>query len=452
MRMSWISRFVCPVLLSALASPAQAAGWKLVFSDEFSGPALDRQVWATRYAYDNELCDTFEDNGERQRYRDHRNHEQHDGRIDLIARKVPVDAKHEFESGMLRSYQTFYYGYFEARVKTPSAKGTWPAFWLAPDFDQDGSLTHPPEIDIFDNANNGKDASASTVYSGAGENEGGKQGGELVWADEAVDPKWAFYQSGQDLTADWHVYGLLWTPHEITLWLDGKRIYTRKYFWVSNDGKRPGPAHVLLNLAVGGPWAGRYGIDDQAFPQTFSIDYVRVCQITEGKEGQPSCGASKLAPDPNSHAYRNPIAGGGDMLRPVLFDAELSKTRLRAGETVEVSHRFSSAVSTKQPHRVFQYLVDADGKTVSRTSRAPAIPTTQWAGRSVRVKLPLTLPAELAAGKYRLFVALGTPEPTDPEAATSLQALTLRYAADARHRERIGQPLRYLAGELEVTQ
>jgi hypothetical protein len=33
-----------------------------------------------------------------------------------------------------------------------------------------------------------------------------------------------------------------------------------------------------LNLAIGGQWAGRYGIDDSAFPQALAIDWVRVYQ------------------------------------------------------------------------------------------------------------------------------------------------------------------------------
>lgn len=438
------------LLSLSIAAPARASGWELVFSDEFEQPTLDRKVWATRYIYDNELCDTFADNGERQRFRDHDNHLQHDGRIDLIARKVSSQGQYQYESGMLRSYQTFYYGYFEARVKTPSAIGTWPAFWLAPDIDGDGELTHPPEIDIFDNANNGKDATASTVYSGAGENEGGKQGGELVWADPALNKKWAYYEAGTDLTRDWHVYGLLWTPTEITLWLDGKRIYTRNYYWRSNEGKLAGPAHVLLNLAVGGPWAGRFGIDEGAFPQTFTIDYVRVCQSTEKKTGRPTCGDSGFSPDPELHAYRSPVSGGGDMLRPVLFDAQLGRSTLRAGERVQVVHRFSSAVSTHRPHRLFQYLVDASGRTVSVTSTRPEIPTTQWAGRHLRIPMTLELPADVPAGRYQLFVSLGTALASDPAGEKVVQALTLRYARSAVHRERIGQPLRYKVGELEV--
>jgi hypothetical protein len=35
---------------------------------------------------------------------------------------------------------------------------------------------------------------------------------------------------------------------------------------------------LLLNIAVGGNWGGKYGVDDKIFPQQMVIDYVRVYQ------------------------------------------------------------------------------------------------------------------------------------------------------------------------------
>jgi len=34
--------------------------------------------------------------------------------------------------------------------------------------------------------------------------------------------------------------------------------------------------YLLLNLAVGGNWGGKMGIDDTAFPARMQIDYVRI--------------------------------------------------------------------------------------------------------------------------------------------------------------------------------
>ena len=42
---------------------------------------------------------------------------------------------------------------------------------------------------------------------------------------------------------------------------------------------------MILNLAIGGDWAGSKGIDDAAMPQRFEVDYVRVWgQIPKGSD------------------------------------------------------------------------------------------------------------------------------------------------------------------------
>jgi hypothetical protein len=48
------------------------------------------------------------------------------------------------------------------------------------------------------------------------------------------------------------------------------------YKWVNNEGSATANATVLLNLAIGGNWAGRYGVDDAKFPTNLQVDYVRV--------------------------------------------------------------------------------------------------------------------------------------------------------------------------------
>ena len=36
------------------------------------------------------------------------------------------------------------------------------------------------------------------------------------------------------------------------------------------------PFHLILNLAVGGDWGGKMGVDTNAFPQDFFIDYIKI--------------------------------------------------------------------------------------------------------------------------------------------------------------------------------
>jgi hypothetical protein len=63
---------------------------------------------------------------------------------------------------------------------------------------------------------------------------------------------------------------------------------------VYDDGSPAGYAHVILDLAIGGPkWAGRHGVDDAAFPQGLEIDYLRVYQ----KPGEQRTGADTVGHD-----------------------------------------------------------------------------------------------------------------------------------------------------------
>ena len=77
-----------------------------------------------------------------------------------------------------------------------------------------------------------------------------------------------------------HVYQLDWRPDSIIIGVDGRGILR-----ILNDqpgGKGAWPFdtsfHMILNLAIGGDWAGAKGIDDAGMPQRMEVDYVRVWQ------------------------------------------------------------------------------------------------------------------------------------------------------------------------------
>ncbi|WMT72897.1 glycoside hydrolase family 16 protein [Bradyrhizobium sp. Ash2021] len=296
-------------ILTAASTSARSAGWELVFSDEFNGDKLDRTKWATRYLYQNETMDHFND--ENQRYRD--GHVVADGVLNLIAKKMPGSVS-LYESAMIRSHRTFYYGYYEARVFLPNAKGVWPAFWLEADYDIDGKTWHPPEIDIFEFVINGVEDKANSLHSNV---VGPWSAQQYTYVDRSFELKFQNMYGSEDLNQGWHTVGFVWAPDKISLFWDGKLMYTRNYQWLRSDGKLGPPAHVDLNFAVGGSkWAGRHGIDEAAFPQTFKIDYLRVCQYTTSERGGRQCGPSELTPDPKQFGYSAPL---NDMAKPAFL-------------------------------------------------------------------------------------------------------------------------------------
>jgi len=260
--------------IASTANSYVPAGYTLVFNDEFNGTTLNRQKWLTRYIYNGGTSDHLND--ERQHYRDNDNHVLKDGVLSLVARKV-ANKYDGYESGMIRSDFTMTYGYLEARVKMPGGKGVWAAFWLNSDVSGQGRLNWPPEFDIFEYVYNGAEDKLNMLHSNVVRQTKDTQI-PLTYNDPAFNTNINDYVAPFNFNEGFHTVGTEWTPEGVTVYVDGLKLYTRKYSWVYGDGVAAGPAHILLNLAIGGSWAGRHGIDDSAFPQALQIDWVRAYQ------------------------------------------------------------------------------------------------------------------------------------------------------------------------------
>jgi hypothetical protein len=90
---------------------------------------------------------------------------------------------------------------------------------------------------------------------------------------------------------------MLWDwDNSISMYLDGRLLWSRQYQWRYKDGRTAAPAHILINLAVGGSWAGQGGIDSSAFPASLQVDYVRLCQRAGSAAGTATCGGSRYTP------------------------------------------------------------------------------------------------------------------------------------------------------------
>lgn len=159
------------------------------------------------------------------------------------------------------------YGYFEARIKLPSGKGTWPAFWMMPANNNFSTNPWPGcgEIDIMEEVGVDANIVSSTIHC-TKYNNGNT-------AAEHASLKVATAES------DYHIYACEWTADKIEFFVDGKSILTyaptdkTKDYWPFNV-----PFYPILNLAWGGNWGGYKGVDESALPVTMSVDYVRVFQ------------------------------------------------------------------------------------------------------------------------------------------------------------------------------
>lgn len=263
------ARKLGPVADAAVQSPlaVRDQDYRLVHNWDFAATITDeaslRDAFFTRYIYNGGKLDSLKD--EWQRYRDNDNHIFEKGALALVARAPAGVARGKIESGMLRSKWSGQYGYFECRMKVPAARGTWPAFWLNP---QDQRW--PPEIDVVEIVNNGRDTTRHSfhfLHSAVKE--------ERAVATSLLD-RHKRYQPGFDFQDDFHTFAVEWTADRVRHFVDDVLVVDREFRWVHRDGSDGGPAHVLLNLAIGGRWPGDPSPDE--FPAKLLVKHIRVWQ------------------------------------------------------------------------------------------------------------------------------------------------------------------------------
>ena len=236
-------------------------GWKLAWSDEFNYNGLpDSTKW------DYEVGGHGWGNNELQYYtkQDTLNSIVKNGSLNITARKQPKEEK-QYTSVRLvtRGKQEFTYGKFEMRAKLPAGKGTWPAFWmLGTNIEKEG-WPKCGEIDIMEHVGYEKDSIFGTIHSEAYNHIKGTQKGKAIFIENPYN--------------SFHLYSMEWTPEKIVFMVDNQ-IFNRieNEHKTTNEWPFDQPFFVILNLAVGGNWGGKYGVDDAVFPAKYEVDYVRV--------------------------------------------------------------------------------------------------------------------------------------------------------------------------------
>jgi beta-glucanase (GH16 family) len=250
-------------LLAALPAWAAPGKWRLVWSDEFNGPA-GAPPDPAKWVYDQGGGGWG--NQELEVYTDSRANSYQDGRGHLVMEAREPGAGH-YTSARLKTegkYATEY-GRVEARIKLPYGQGIWPAFWM---LGADAKRVGWPacgEIDIMENIGREPATVHGTIHGP------GYAGARGISA--------AFRLARGRFAGGYHVYAIEWTPGRIEFFVDGKRYQT------VTPAKLPAGAKwvydhqffVILNVAVGGAWPGNPD-KSTVFPQKMLVDYVRVYQ------------------------------------------------------------------------------------------------------------------------------------------------------------------------------
>lgn len=251
------------LLLEKVSKQLPEKKWKLVWADEFDRAGMpDTSKWN----YDTRGNSYGWGNNEAQWYTvaDPKNVAISDGTLKITARNEPTSGK-QYSSARLttKGKGDWKYCKIETRAKLCSGKGTWPAIWMLSSKGTYGGWPKSGEIDIMEFVGYDPGRVHSTVHTQKYNHVIGTQVGKALEVNDA--------------DTQFHIFTLEWDEHEIRSYMDGQLYFT---FQNENTGYEAWPFdqdfHLILNLAIGGGWGGRQGIDISLFPHVFEIDYVRV--------------------------------------------------------------------------------------------------------------------------------------------------------------------------------
>lgn len=247
--------------LSGVAAPPE--GYALVWSDEFDRDGLPDPA---RWSYD--VGGHGWGNKESQFYTRARreNARVEGGHLVIEARKERWQGA-PYTSARLatRGKGDWTYGRVEVRAQLPRGRGSWPAIWMLATTTDRMRWPDDGEIDIMEHVGFDHGVVHGSVHTRAYHHSIGTQKTAQIRVPDASDT--------------FHVYAIDWTRDRIRFLIDD-----REYFQFAREADDPnvwpfdGPFHLLLNVAVGGTWGGREGIDETTLPHVMRVDYVRVYQ------------------------------------------------------------------------------------------------------------------------------------------------------------------------------
>ncbi len=249
---------------TGFSTPLTYTGYTLVWNDEFSGTALDGNVWNYEIGngsngwgnneleyYTNSTKNTFVSNGN----------------LIIEARKESIGGFNYSSSRITtQNKKSFTFGRVDIRAKLPKGKGIWPALWMLGTNISSVGWPACGEIDIMELLGQDPSKAYGTLHYGASSATHGSKGNPYSLSDGST-----FYDQ-------FHVFSMEWKQDQVKLYVDNNLYLTvNKTDLGSTPYPFNAPFFFIFNVAVGGNWPGSPDATT-TFPQRMIVDYIRVYQ------------------------------------------------------------------------------------------------------------------------------------------------------------------------------
>jgi beta-glucanase (GH16 family) len=280
----------------ALSAPAGFASSDLVFQENFAGTAPDSywHSYITSNAANGWAWNSYGSGGSGPGGPYDADYDMPsqvsvtNGQLNLTAVQQTVSGMNQgvaqtfpITSGAVSSYGNFEFngGYLQISMKAPSGDGAWPSLWLMPGKGA-GTSGDNFEIDMQEGGYTGS-GPANQAFSYHLHTPSGTFGG-------VVD-------SGIDLTAGFHTYGINWVPGQsITWYLDGKQMaqVTSAQVPIPNE-----PMQLIMsNQVANSNAAGWHTALDSSTPSSMQMQVNGIQLYQKAGSGDAVTGANVTAP------------------------------------------------------------------------------------------------------------------------------------------------------------
>lgn len=289
---------------SGIMNTQAAVSWKLIWSDEFNGTALDTSVWSYEIGNGKDGWG----NWEVEYYTDRTdNVKVSNGSLQIIAKRENYGGK-KYTSGRIltKGKKFFKYGKMEAKIKVENGNqdGVWPAYWMmGENMSQGVGWPRCGEIDIMEHANSNNYVGGCLHWNTNGLN-GEYSHGSYGSGFEGAQNSFGYFTDNENNGINgWHTYTLIWDESHMEWQLDGNTYLSQKI--TSNNAYCfQKEQFFLFNLAIGGTGTG-FTNNKTANEATFKtttmyVDYLRVYQqddsgtVTEKPTSQQSTTQSQV--------------------------------------------------------------------------------------------------------------------------------------------------------------
>ena len=245
-------------------TPTSYIGYNAVWSDEFNESTVNTNYWQ----YD--LGNSGWGNNELECYTDS-NATLAGGFLTINVRKENV-----VYNGVTSNYTStrmntegkfsFQYGRVDIRAKLPVQPGMWPALWFLGNNIGTAGWPSCGETDLMELIGTNPNQVVGSIHWQQANGQEGTLNNSYT------------LPAGADYSQQFHVFSLIWTPTQITMYVDDLPYMSESNTSISS-GKWPfnQPQFLIMNCAVGGNWPGP-PTAQTTFPEAMIVDYVRVFQ------------------------------------------------------------------------------------------------------------------------------------------------------------------------------